>query len=59
MFQKCLEYYNYVSADVVDAVLSDSLPDALVFLDIEMPLIPPEDSNVRIGFFYYYSMLAS
>ncbi|KAG8298215.1 Activating signal cointegrator 1 complex subunit 2 [Homalodisca vitripennis] len=46
---KCLEHYNFVSADVINAILESSLPDSLASLDTDMPLIPPELPEVTNG----------
>uniref|UniRef100_A0A1B6LZ56 CUE domain-containing protein n=1 Tax=Graphocephala atropunctata TaxID=36148 RepID=A0A1B6LZ56_9HEMI len=46
---KCLEHFNFVSADVINAILEGSLPDSLASLDHEMPLIPPEFPEVTNG----------
>ncbi|XP_014260275.1 activating signal cointegrator 1 complex subunit 2 isoform X2 [Cimex lectularius] len=43
--ERCLVYYKYSSADVINAILEDSLPPSLQSLDRELPYIPPELEN--------------
>ncbi|XP_046989766.1 activating signal cointegrator 1 complex subunit 2 isoform X6 [Schistocerca americana] len=40
--EKCLEYYDYASERVVNAVLENQLPEELQNIDTSMPRIPPE-----------------
>ncbi|XP_054269599.1 activating signal cointegrator 1 complex subunit 2 [Macrosteles quadrilineatus] len=42
---QCLEYYNYVSADVINAVLEENLPECLLMLERDLPLIPPDEAE--------------
>lgn len=43
--EKCLEYYDYASERVINAVLEDQLPEELQKLDTSMPRIPPEKNE--------------
>lgn len=47
--QKCLEFYNYESAEVINSLLENSLPDHLVAMDKDLPFIPPEEEDGAKG----------
>ncbi|KAK7872819.1 hypothetical protein R5R35_006697 [Gryllus longicercus] len=40
--EQCLEHYNYVTEDVINAILESKLPPHLSEMDQDLPRIPPE-----------------
>lgn len=45
--QKCLEFYNYESAEVINSLLENSLPDHLAVMDKDLPFVPPKDDSAK------------